>query len=65
MPRNFVIIMNSEEGRVIEAYAANGHPLLLYTAVEAARRRTFKPTLLSNVPVKVQGVLIERSGSPI
>lgn len=52
-----VVVTISEEGRVIEAYAANGHPLLRATAVEAARRWTFKPTLLSNVPVKVQGML--------
>jgi protein TonB len=52
-----VVVTISEEGRVIEAYAASGHPLLRVTSVEAARRWTFKPTLLSNVPVKVQGVL--------
>lgn len=52
-----VVVTISEEGRVLEAYAASGHPLLRATAVEAARRWTFKPTLLSNVPVKVQGML--------
>jgi protein TonB len=52
-----VVVTISEEGRVIEAYAANGHPLLRAAAVEAARRWTFRPTLLSNVPVKVQGML--------
>lgn len=52
-----VVVTISEEGRVIEAYAASGHPLLRSTAVEAARRWTFKPTRLSNIPVKVQGVL--------
>lgn len=52
-----VVVTISEEGRVIEAYAASGHPLLRATSVEAARRWMFKPTLLSNVPVKVQGVL--------
>lgn len=52
-----VVVTISEEGRVTEAYAANGHPLLKTAAIEAARRWTFKPTLLSNVPVKVQGVL--------
>jgi protein TonB len=52
-----VVVTISEEGRVIEAYAASGHPLLRATAVEAARSWTFKPTLLSNVPVKVQGML--------
>lgn len=52
-----VVVTISEEGRVLEAYAAGGHPLLRPSAVDAARRWTFKPTLLSNVPVKVQGVL--------
>jgi protein TonB len=52
-----VVVTISEEGRVLEAYAASGHPLLRTAAVEAARRWTFRPTLLSNVPVKVQGML--------
>jgi len=52
-----VVVTISEEGRVIEAYAASGHPLLRATAVETARQWVFTPTRLSNVPVKVQGVL--------
>lgn len=47
----------SEEGRVIEAYAINGHPLLREASVQAARQWIFTPTTLSNVPVKVQGIL--------
>jgi len=52
-----VVVTISEEGRVIEAYAASGNPLLRTAAVEAARQWVFTPTKLSNVPVKVQGVL--------
>lgn len=52
-----VVVTISEEGRVIEAHAANGHPLLRAAAVEAARQWAFSPTTLSRVPVKVQGML--------
>ena len=47
----------SEEGRVIEAAAISGHPLLREAAVNAARQWSFRPTMLSGVPVKVQGIL--------
>lgn len=47
----------SEQGRVIEAAVLNGHPLLRNAALEAAKQWAFTPTRLSNVPVKVQGVL--------
>jgi protein TonB len=46
-----------EDGRVIEASVLSGHPLLRDSALQAARRWTFRPTQLSGVPVKVQGVL--------
>ncbi|MGE0883633.1 MAG: TonB family protein [Blastocatellales bacterium] len=52
-----VLVTISEEGRVTEANAISGHPMLRPAAVEAARQWVFTPTLLSNVPVKVQGVL--------
>ena len=52
-----VVVTISEEGRVIDAYAASGHPLLRAVAVETARQWAFSPTTLSKVPVKVQGVL--------
>jgi len=52
-----VLVSISEEGRVIEANAISGHPMLRPAAVEAARQWVFTPTLLSGVPVKVQGVL--------
>jgi len=47
----------SEDGRVIEAGVIAGHPLLRDAALQAARQWVFKPTELSGVPVKVQGVL--------
>ncbi len=47
----------SEEGRVIEAAVIGGHPLLRDAALQAARQWLFKPTELSGVPVKVQGIL--------
>jgi protein TonB len=47
----------SEEGRVIDAVALSGHPLLRAAALAAARQWIFTPTRLSNVPVKVQGIL--------
>lgn len=47
----------SEEGQVLDAAVLNGHPLLRQAALDAARQWVFRPTLLSNVPVKVQGVL--------
>jgi len=47
----------SEEGHVIDAQVVSGHPLLREAALAAARQWVFKPTELSGVPVKVQGVL--------
>lgn len=48
----------SEEGKVIEAEAIEGHPLLRDAALQAARQWEFKPTELSGILVKVQGILI-------
>ncbi len=47
----------SEEGRVIEAAASDGHPLLRSAAIDAARKWVFKPTMLNGAPVKVQSTL--------
>lgn len=47
----------SETGRVIEAVVVSGHPTLRDAARDAARQWIFTPTTLSNVPVKVQGIL--------
>jgi len=60
-----VVILISEEGRVIEAKAISGHPMLRGPAVEAARRWIFEPSKLNGLPVKVESVLtfIFSSGS--
>jgi TonB family protein len=47
----------SETGEVTEASVISGHPLLRDAALQAARQWLFKPTELSGVPVKVQGIL--------
>ncbi|HYG09856.1 MAG TPA: TonB family protein [Pyrinomonadaceae bacterium] len=46
-----------EEGKVISARAAGGHPLLQQAAVKAAYKARFSPVRLSGQPVKVNGVL--------
>jgi periplasmic protein TonB len=50
-------VLISEQGRVISAEVQSGHLLLNDAALQAAKRWIFKPTELSGVPVKVQGVL--------
>jgi TonB family protein len=52
-----VMISIDETGRVVEAKATNGHPVLRMAAEDAARKWVFKPTLLDGSPVKQQGVL--------
>ena len=46
-----------EAGKVVEAEAISGHPLLREASVAAARRALFAPALLSGRAVKVSGVL--------
>lgn len=55
-----VQITISEQGDVIAANAISGHPLLRANAVNAARQAKFKPTLLSNRPVKATGMIVYR-----
>jgi len=52
-----VQIVISETGRVVNARAVSGHPLLRDAAVEAARKWVFKPTTMNGVPVETQLVL--------
>jgi TonB family protein len=52
-----VQILIGETGEVIDATIMAGHPLLRDAALQAARQWVFKPTELSGVAVKVQGVL--------
>ena len=52
-----VQILIDEQGRVVQAQATGGHPLLQKAAADAARRATFSPTLLSDKPIKASGVI--------
>jgi TonB family protein len=52
-----VRIVVSEAGRVIEATAINGHPALRGSAMDAARKWVYKPTILNGAPVKVETIL--------
>ena len=47
-----------ESGRVISAHAINGNVLLRPAAENAARRARFSPTILSETPVKVTGIIV-------
>lgn len=51
-----------ETGKVIEAkvFDNSPHPLLSLASEDAARRARFTPTLLSGVPVKVNGIITYR-----
>lgn len=52
-----VWVVVDEEGKVVAAQAASGHPLLRASAVKAAREARFAPTLLDGKPVKVAGLI--------
>ncbi|MCI0338533.1 MAG: energy transducer TonB [Acidobacteria bacterium] len=52
-----VRVLISEDGQVIEAEAVSGPEQLQDAALKAANQWRFKPTLLSNYPVKVEVVL--------
>lgn len=47
----------NEEGKVVEAHAVSGHPMLQQAAVQAARLAKFSPAMLSGQPVKVTGTI--------
>jgi TonB family protein len=53
-----VSIVIGEDGRVVEAKAIKGHPVLRAAAEDAARKWVFKPTLLDGKPVKQPGTLL-------
>ena len=53
-----VQVLIDETGKVVSASAVSGHPLLRSVAEKAARQSRFTPTLLSNQPFKVTGVII-------
>ena len=52
-----VRVMIDEQGNVISAAAVSGHPLLRAASEQAARLATFSPSMLSEVPVKVSGIV--------
>jgi TonB family protein len=52
-----VQVLVGEDGQVVSADVVSGHPLLREAALTAARQWVFRPTELSGVPVKVQGIL--------
>ena len=52
-----VQVVIDENGHVISASAASGHPLLRAAAEQAARGARFSPTLLSGQAVKVSGII--------
>jgi periplasmic protein TonB len=53
-----VQVLIDEKGNVVSASAVSGHPLLRAASEKAARESKFSPTLLSNQPVKVTGVIV-------
>jgi len=52
-----VQVLIDEEGKVIQAKATSGSPLLIPAAQTAAFRARFSPTVLGDQKVKVQGVI--------
>ncbi len=46
-----------ESGDIVEASAVSGHPLLRASAVAAARKAKFSPTMLQGQPVRIRGVI--------
>lgn len=53
-----VQITIDEDGNVIKAEAIDGHAFLKNAAIKAVRLSKFSPTLLSENPVKVTGVMV-------
>jgi len=53
-----VQVLIDEQGRVVSAKALGGHQILVNAAESSATQARFSPTLLSNQPVKVSGVII-------
>lgn len=53
-----VQVILDESGRVINARAVNGPPLLRNAAEQAARSARFSPTLVGGQPTRVSGVIV-------
>ncbi len=47
-----------ERGNIVAANAVSGHPMLRQASEQAALASKFKPTLLSNQPVKATGIIV-------
>jgi TonB family protein len=47
-----------EEGKVVNATATYGHPLLTQAAIEAALQARFEPTLVAGKPTRTTGTLV-------
>jgi TonB family protein len=52
-----VHVVVDEEGKVTEAKAISGHPLLRDAAIEAAKKARFSKTIISGQPMKISGTL--------
>jgi len=52
-----VQVLIDEQGNVVSATPIDGHPMLKLAAQKAAMQAKFRPTLLSEQPVKVSGVI--------
>jgi protein TonB len=46
-------IVVGPDGKVLQAEVISGHPLLAQAALDAVRKREYKPILLNGVPVEV------------
>jgi protein TonB len=55
-----VQVLIDEQGNVVSAKAVSGHGTLRTEAERAAQKARFKPTLLSDQPVKVSGIIVYR-----
>jgi protein TonB len=53
-----VQVLIDEQGNVVSAKVIEGHHLLRAAAVDAAKKARFSPTTLSDVPVKVTGIIV-------
>jgi protein TonB len=53
-----VQVLIDESGDVVSAKAINGHILFKQEAERAAKKAKFRPTLLSDQPVKVTGMIV-------
>lgn len=57
-----VDIIIDEDGKVISAKAISGHPLLRKVSVDSAKQWTFKPFVVKDSPVQVEGILTFKFG---